>query len=133
MEKIIVKMSDIKEDYRVVKIFWLKGPRKDSYDLVVKWKAKELMEKGLLKIVSKKKMAISQPLIRALDEWLRKTRLDYYTPRAEFLWELFKKYDFKYFLELLCRRPGARLKDEGDAGRIWKMMQDLLWASPKLY
>jgi len=47
MEKIIVKMSDIKEDYRVVKIFWLKGPRKDSYDLVVKWKAKELMEKGL--------------------------------------------------------------------------------------
>jgi len=83
-------------------------------------------------VLKKKSWEINPVLVRTLDEWLKRSRLDYVTPGAKVLWDMFKKYDFKYFLEVLCRRPGARL-EEGDAGRIWKVMQELIRKSPQVY
>jgi hypothetical protein len=73
---------------------------------------------------------VSQNLIRALDEWLNRERL-YFTPGGSMLFDLFRQYDLGYFLEVISRNSQPNTSKE-DAARIWRVMKDLIDASPQI-
>ena len=75
--------------------------------------------------------SVSQPLIKALDNWLSRNRI-YFVPPSKTLWDLYKNYSLKDFISVLSRRPSSKL-EESDAARIWKTMGELVYASPRLY
>ena len=117
-----IKMADAVNP--MTKILWLKGPNKDKFD----WMKMDMIKKYLQKdrdiLVLAKKIAVSERAIKELDAWLDKERL-YFTPYAKTLFNLFNKYDLKYYLEVVSKRHSSRLS-EGDALRIWKKMTELV-------
>ena len=70
-------------------------------------------------------------IIKMLDKWLEKNRI-YFVPGAKGLWDLFRRFSFKEYLDVVSKRSTSKLS-EGDAAAIWKQMEKLLLVSPQLY
>ena len=73
----------------------------------------------------------SQPVVRALDDWLQRERI-YRVPGAKMLLDLYKHYTWPQFLEVISQRPGSDV-DPGDAAKIWRAMDQLMKGAPQIY